>query len=53
MNWNEKATLIASEIIEECGADSVLTLNDAIRLLHKAAMRGMEFECENWVRMNR
>lgn len=50
MNWNDKARLIAEELLDkmEDGVCSY-TRDDVLRGLQQAAIKGMVFECDNWV----
>ncbi len=52
MNWSEKSKEIAEEILvkmEDCSSGSY-TRDDMLRCLQKAAMSGMAFECDNWIK---
>jgi len=51
MNWNEQATQIAEDILDEIedGIVCSYTRDDVKAGLKKAAYLGMQFECENWV----
>lgn len=52
MNWSDKAMVIADGIIKEMektyGVGSYIR-EDVIEGLKKAAMKGMQFECDNWL----
>ncbi len=51
MNWNDKAQQIAEELLEkmEDGVVCSYTRDDVLRGLQQAAIKGMAFECDNWV----
>ena len=52
MNWSEKSKEIAEEILvkmEDCSSGSY-TRDDMLQCLQKAAMSGMAFECDNWIK---
>lgn len=51
MNWSEKSKQIAAELLEEM-EDGVInpdTRADFLQVLEQAAIKGMEYECDNWV----
>ena len=52
MNWTDKANKIAEQILEEMenGVVCSYTRDDVITGLKKAAIEGMKFECDNWLR---
>jgi hypothetical protein len=51
MNWNDKASEIAEEILGkmENGVEGSYARCDVLRGLQQAAKSGMAFECDNWV----
>ena len=51
MNWRDKATEIATDIITKCGVKSSITLSDGnLRaMLEDAALKGMQYELEAWL----
>ena len=52
MNWTDKANEIADKTINsiEDGLGRNYTKEDVINALRNAALEGMKWECENWVR---
>ncbi len=50
MNWNEKSKEIAEQVLEEIenGVVNSYTRDDVLRGLQKAAMMGLEYECDAW-----
>ena len=49
MNWTDKAQEIAVEIIGKMGGEKELSKEKFAEGLIKAALRGMAFECDNWI----
>jgi len=51
MKWEDKAKEIADELLEEMerGVVNSYTRDDVHNYLQKAALKGMDFELENWV----
>lgn len=51
MKWKEKSCQIADEIIRKIGqgAPKTYTREEVLEALRQAAMKGMMWECENWV----
>ncbi len=51
MNWSEKSKQIAAELLGEM-EDGVInpdTRADFLQVLEQAAIKGMKYECDNWV----
>lgn len=51
MNWSEKSKQIAVELLEEMedGVINPPSREDFLQVLEQAAIKGMRYECDNWV----
>jgi len=50
MNWSEKAEEIAGILIDELEANGNSYSKDKLsQCVRRAAILGMEFECDNWI----
>lgn len=55
MNWKTKTEEIAARLLKDAGVakEYRLTYDELSSYLAKAAMEGIKFECDNWVRQER